>query len=114
MSLVAEQQHLVVTDILDLENVINTKGQVLTMIFATWCPFCQRFLPVFTKYAQGREDFLAVQDDDEIVATEYGVDIIPSLLYFENGVVKNRLEGRPGIGLGEKQLVTFINSCGLT
>ena len=100
--------YLIVTDRQDLANAITGKGAILALVFATWCPFCQRFLPVFEKYAAGRDDFLFVQDDEEIVVTEYDVESIPSVLFFENGVL-----GQRGVGLREKELVAFIQRCGL-
>lgn len=108
-----KNNNLVVTDQQDLASAIPGKEAILALVFATWCPFCRRFLPVFEKYAAGREDFLFVQDDEEIVANEYDVESIPSVLYFENGVLTKRLDGQRGIGLQEKELVTFIQDCGL-
>lgn len=108
-----KNNHLVVTDRQDFASAIAGKDAILALVFATWCPFCRRFLPVFAKYAAGREDFLFVQDDEEIVATEYDVESIPSSLYFEKGVLTKRLDGQRGIGLQEKELVAFIQDCGL-
>ena len=108
-----ENNYLIVTGRSDLETVINAKERLLALVFATWCPFCRRFLPVFAKYADGREDFLSVQDDEEIVADAYGVDIIPSVLFFENGKLTKRLDGQFGIGLKESELAAFIEHCGL-
>ena len=108
-----ENNYLIVTDPFDLETVINSKDRLLALVFATWCPFCRRFLPVFAKYAQGREDFLFVQDDEEIVADAYRVDSIPSVLFFEYGKLAKRLDGQLGIGLKERELSAFIERCAL-
>jgi thiol-disulfide isomerase/thioredoxin len=54
---------------------------------------------------------LFVQDDDENIAAKYAINIFPTVLFFEKGKVAKRLDGAPGIGLQEKQLVEFINSC---
>lgn len=105
--------YVIVADRQDLTNAIAGKRAVLALVFATWCPFCRRFLPVFEKYAAGREDFLFVQDDEEIVADDYEIDTIPTALYFENGVLTKRLDGQRGIGLRENELAAFIQDCGL-
>lgn len=97
----------------DLNAALKAKGSMLTLVFATWCPFCRRYLPVFEKYARGREDFLLVQDDQEIVADQYEVEVVPTLLYFENGILAKRLDGELGVGLSERQLTGFIKDCGL-
>lgn len=98
----------------DLNEALKLNEQMLTLVFATWCPFCQRFLPVFEKYARGREDFLLIQDDQEIVADRYEVEVVPTALYFEKGSLEKRLDGELGVGLSERQLSDFIKECGLT
>ncbi|MGE5605126.1 MAG: thioredoxin family protein [Bacteroidota bacterium] len=97
----------------EMEAMLKSKERLLVLVFATWCPFCRRYLPVFEKYARGREDFLLVQDDQEIVADRYEIEVIPTLLYFEDGTLAKRLDGELGVGLSERQLTEFIKDCGL-
>lgn len=104
---------LVVKNEKELEEAIKDKERVIALIYATWCPYCVGFLPVFMKYAQERDAFLLVEDDRWIVAEEYEVEVVPSALCYENGKVVNRLDGILGLGLIEKQLVDFITACGL-
>lgn len=35
------------------------------------------------------------------------------MLYFESSVLTQRLDGKRGIGLREKELIAFIEDCGL-
>jgi hypothetical protein len=37
------------------------------------------------------------------------VDVVPTVLVFEKGKVKKRLDGAAGIGLSEKQLLDFVS-----
>ena len=97
----------------ELEKAIRGKERVMALIYATWCPYCVSFLPVYQKYAQGRDGFLLVEDDRWIVVDKYEVEVVPSALYFENGKVTKRLDGVLGVGLNEKQLADFIKACGL-
>ncbi|NLM37958.1 MAG: thioredoxin family protein [Firmicutes bacterium] len=108
-----KQNYLVVTGRQDLAKATAGKRAVLALVFATWCPFCRRFLPVFEKYTAGRADFLFVEDDEELAAGEYQIDTIPTVLYFEDGALAKRLDGQRGIGLRENELVAFIQDCGL-
>jgi thioredoxin 1 len=99
----------------DLAAVLKAKDKVIALFYASLCPFCSRFLPVFQKQARGKErDFLLVQDDKEIFCDKYSIRIFPTVLYFEKGVLAKRLDGTAGEGLQEKQLIEFINSCSLT
>jgi hypothetical protein len=66
-------------------------------------------LPVFQQYAQEEQKyFLCVQDDEEIIGEKYSIDIFPTVLFFEKGSISKRLDGKPGVGLSEKQLVEFV------
>jgi thioredoxin 1 len=94
--------------------MLTAKERVIALIYASWCPFCTRFLPVFGKYSQEIADScVIVQDDRETIADKYGVDVVPTVLFFENGAVSKRLDGILGVGLHEKQLAEFIRDCKL-
>lgn len=98
----------------DLNKVLKNKNKVVALVYASWCPFCRNFLPVFEKYVSGEGfDFVRVQDDQESIGDRYSVDIFPTVLYFEKGKVAKRLDGQPGVGLSEKQLADFVTSCRL-
>ena len=99
----------------ELAVALKTKNKVIALFYASWCPFCSRFVPVFKQQAQGKEsNFLLVQDDKETICDQYSIGIFPTVLFFENGVLAKRLDGEAGVGLQEKQLVEFIDTCSLT
>jgi thioredoxin-like negative regulator of GroEL len=98
----------------DLIKILRATNRVVALFYASWCPFCARFLPIFKKHAAGEgRHFVSVQDDQETIADQYSVKVYPTVLFFENGVVSKRLDGISGVGLDEKQLAEFINSCPL-
>jgi thioredoxin 1 len=99
----------------DFAAVLQAQDKLVALFYASWCPFCSRFLPAFKKQAEGRErNFLLIQDDRETISAKYSIMIFPTVLFFKNGVPEKRLDGVAGVGLQEKQLVEFINSCSLT
>ncbi len=102
----------------DLDKILETNKRVYVLLYATWCPFCVRFLPVFermrTRYSQNDSAlFLLVQDNQEIIADKYEVTVIPTVLFFEKGVVCKRLDGKLGIGLTERDLAEFVRECNI-
>lgn len=96
-----------------LEDVLKSKNKVFVLFYASWCPFSQRFLPVFDKFAEGKTQSCArVKTDDKASLCEkYSVDVVPTVLFFTNGKAAKRLDGAPGVGLNEKQLKDFANKC---
>ena len=99
----------------DLIEILRAADRVIALFYASWCPFCVRFLPIFKKHAEGEgRHFVSVQDDQETIADQYSVKVYPTVLFFEKGVVSKRLDGVSGIGLDEKQLVEFVGLCPLS
>jgi thioredoxin 1 len=96
----------------DLVKILKATDRVIALFYASWCPFCEDFLPIFKKQAgePGRH-FVCVQDDEETIADHYSVTVYPTVLFFEKGVVAKRLDGKRGVGLNEKQLTKFVKSC---
>ena len=99
----------------DLIEIMRATNRVIAFFYASWCPFCIRFLPIFKNHAEAEGlHFVIVQDDQETIADQYSVKVYPTVLFFENEVVSKRLDGVLGVGLDEKQLAEFINLCPLS
>lgn len=97
-----------------LTDALTAKERVIALFYASWCPFCVDFLPIFQKCAKGEGlGFLFVQDDQETMGDRYAVEVVPTVLLFEKGNVAKRLDGVLGVGLNEKKLTDFIHTCTL-
>gem|GEM_PF-53425 len=98
-------------DIEDLEDFLETRKQAFVLFYASWCGFCRAFLPIYDRYFEKQpETYLRVMiDDREDLMDRYSVEIVPTVIFFENGRIKIRCDGEAGIGLSEKQLAEIIN-----
>lgn len=106
------ESHCLVRTAREAEEILKAQDRVLALFFASWCPFCVKFLPIFSGCVQENGlFFLRVQDDEESIADRYAVKIYPTVLFFKGGEIAGRLDGRPGVGLTDKQLEEFIRSC---
>ena len=93
----------------ELEIAVKGKPKVFVLFYASWCPFSQRFLPIFQKVAESKRDCLRVITDDKASLCEkYSVDTVPTVLIFEKGVVTKRLDAEPHEGLSEGQLKKLL------
>ncbi len=67
----------------------NNKGITLVDFFAEWCGPCKMLLPVVTEIEEetkGEFNILKVNIDDvNELAAKYGVQTIPTLIYFKDG-----------------------------
>ena len=95
-----------------LNHILVTNESVLALFYASWCPFCRRFLPIF----QEQEDRLncesiSVNIDDLMnpLWETYDIQVVPTVIYFRKEIVTRRLDGVLGIGLSRQQLETFLH-----
>jgi len=97
----------------ELRKLMASKDGIFILFYASWCPFSQRFLPVYEKHAQTRErDFVRfVADDAEDLCDEHGIEVFPTVLYFKDGKVSKRLDGEYHVGLSERELTGLMEAC---
>jgi len=88
---------------------IRNKDSAFVLFYATWCPFSQRFLPIFEEFSKSnsRECLSVIVDDNPDICEEYVIEYYPTVILFEKGKVHRRLDAQPGVGLNKKQLKEF-------
>ena len=87
------------------------KKKAVALFHAIWCPYCRSFVPIFEEGTRGSklEVIEAVVDDEENpLWTEHSIEVVPTVLFFENGEVVKRLDGRPGVGLTREELASAL------
>ncbi len=97
----------------EIKKQLETKDQAFVLFYESWCPFSQRFLPVFNKFAQmqDRECVKVVADYKLGLCDMFSVEVFPTVLFFEKGKVTKRLDGKPGEGLNQQKLDEFAKKC---
>ncbi len=99
----------------ELEKIIQSNDTCFILFYAEWCPFSQRFLPIFERCAKDTTHRCYRMKIDEYphLCDRYSVDVYPTIVFFEKGKVVERLDGIHGIGLNEKQFQELIKVCHL-
>ncbi|XHH09804.1 MAG: protein disulfide isomerase family protein [Candidatus Bathyarchaeia archaeon] len=97
----------------EIEEQLKSKDQTFVLFYESWCPFSQRFLPVFNKFAESQnKDCVKIVADYKInLCDKFGVEVFPTVLFFEKGQVTKRLDGKPSEGLNQQKLDEFAKKC---
>ena len=90
----------------NIDDALKSKKKAFALFYTSWCPFSQRFLPIFEAYAKDNpHEYLSVNIDDKPdLCQKYKIDYYPTVLLFKKGEVEKRLDAPPGFGLTKKQL----------
>ena len=76
---------------------VAKEGVALVDFWAPWCGPCRMLAPVIDELAEefdGKAKICKVNTDEvQVLAVEYGVRSIPTLLFFKNGEIKETLVG---------------------
>ena len=88
---------------------LKDKENAFVLFYATWCPFSQRFLPIFEEYSKSnpKECLSVIVDEEPEIFEEYAIEYYPTVILFKNGKVHRRLDSEPHVGLSKKQLKEF-------
>ncbi len=78
------------------KEVLEAQGKVLVDFFATWCGPCRMLSPIIDQLADELTDVKVCKvdiDKAEALANEYKVEVVPTLIVFENGQVVKSASG---------------------
>lgn len=92
---------------MDYNQLIKSAPVVLVEFYASWCPHCQKMMPVVAQVKELLDGSAKVYqfdiDENQELANQLNVQSIPTFLIYKNGVEEWRQSGEmPGQALLDK------------
>lgn len=82
---------------MDYKEIINSSEVVMVEFFASWCPHCQRMMPIVAQIKELLEGQVKIYqfDIDEYteLAQANGADSVPTFIIYKNGEEQWRESG---------------------
>ena len=76
--------------------VLKLDKVILVDFYATWCGPCQMLGPILEEIAVEKQDFDIAKiniDENQELAIENEIEVVPTMLIYKNGQVVERVEG---------------------
>ena len=80
----------------NFESIRNSEKPILIDFYADWCGPCRMVSPIVDEIAEERDDIVVAKvnvDEENELASEFGVFSIPTLVVIKNGKVINQSAG---------------------
>ena len=95
------------------QEVAKSQQPVLVDFWAEWCGPCKMIAPLLDELAEEKAGQVKIAkvnvDDNQELATRFGIRAIPTLLLFKGGQVKETIVGMTGKKDLEKKLAAYTN-----
>ena len=97
-------------DNFDSEILLNHKGKTVVIFSADWCPYCISFFNNWSEY--GRVDDVCIADITDVESElwdSFNIEVVPTMIVFENGFSVKRWDGQLQRGLTIDQIESVNN-----
>ena len=81
--------------------VLNYGKKTLVLFYASWCPYCSNFKPIFeaTNTNDAKKIAAIVDEDENPLWDRFNIQAVPTMIAFEKGNIITRRDAKKHVGL---------------
>lgn len=90
--------------------VLDNSTKTLVLFYADWCPYCAIFKPTFEEISSDKIQKKAalVNEDENPLWDRFDIQMVPTMIAFQNGKILTRRDAKSGIGLTRKDMESIV------
>jgi len=90
--------------------VLSNGTKTLVLFYADWCTYCSNFKPTFEEINSDKIQKKAalVNEDENPLWERFDIQMVPTMIAFQNGKILTRRDGKGGIGLTRKDMESIV------
>ena len=90
--------------------VLNSSTKTIVLFYADWCPYCSNFKPTFEEINSDKiqKKTALVNEDENPLWDRFNIQMVPTMIAFQNGKILARRDARGGIGLTRKDMESIV------
>ena len=96
----------------NFESLKNGQQPLVVDFWATWCGPCRMVAPIIAELAQEYDGRITVGkcdvEENEDLALEFGIRNIPTILFFKNGQVVDKIVGAQSKAMIEEKFKALL------
>lgn len=90
--------------------VLNSDKKTLVLFYASWCPYCANFKPLFeSSNVNNTKKIGALIDEDENpLWDKFNIQAVPTMIVFEKGKIIDRKDAKKHVGLTKSDMESIM------
>lgn len=98
----------------DFDEILANGKKNLVLFYADWCPYCNKFKPMFEIEEQDIQKIdyntygAKINEDENPLWERFNINAVPTVIAFEGTKIINRRDAKMGVGLTKKDLESLI------
>jgi thioredoxin 1 len=94
----------------EFDSKVLKSTKTLVLFYADWCPYCANFKPTFEEIKSDKiqKKTTLLNEDENLLWERFNIEMVPTMIAFENGKILARRDAKRGIGLTRKDMESIV------